>query len=95
MEALAPPQHGEQPRREGVTLNRMVAERPLSRSKQPSSHAEGQSSRAPLGYQEVMRSFFPHFIHYSKPWHNISGKALWKLWPHHSMVNSLGERVSL
>ena len=56
MEALALPQHGEQPRREGVALNRMVGERPLSRREQPSSHAEGQSSRAPPGYREVMCS---------------------------------------
>ena len=37
MEALAPPQHGKQPRREGVTLNRIVGEHPLSHHDQPSS----------------------------------------------------------
>ena len=50
MEALAPPQCGEQQRREGVALNCMVGERSLSHRKQPSSHAEGLSSRAPPEY---------------------------------------------
>ena len=50
VEALAPPQHGEWPRREGVTLNRMVGEHPLSHCNQPSNQAEGLSSRAPLEY---------------------------------------------
>ena len=54
MEALAPPQHGKQQRREGVALNRTVGERPLSRREQLSSRAEGLSSRAPPEYQEVM-----------------------------------------
>ena len=55
MEALAPPQHGEQPRRGGCHSKlHMVGEHPLSCCEQPSSHAEGQSSRAPPWYQEVM-----------------------------------------
>ena len=56
MEALAPPQHGEQQRREGVTLNYTFGECPLSRHEQLSSHSEGPSSRAPLEYQEVVHS---------------------------------------
>ena len=50
MEALALPQHGEQQRGEGVALNRMVGERPLSHHEQPSSHSEDPSSRAPPEY---------------------------------------------
>ena len=50
MEALAPPQQGEQARREGVTLNHTVGEHPLSCHEQPSNQAEGQSSRAPPEY---------------------------------------------
>ena len=53
VEALAPPQRGEWPRREGVTLNHTVGEHPLSRH-EPSNQAEGQSSRAPPEYQEVI-----------------------------------------
>ena len=45
MDALAPPKQNEWPRREGVTLNCMVGERPLSRH-EPSNQAESQSSRA-------------------------------------------------
>ena len=56
VEALAPPQRGEQPRREGVTLNCTVGERSLSRREPPSNQAEGPSSRAPPEYREVMRS---------------------------------------
>ena len=56
MEALAPPQHGEQQRGEGVTLNRMVSGRPLSHCEQPTSHGEGPGSRAPLEYREVVHS---------------------------------------
>ena len=55
VDALALPQQAERPRREGVTLNCMVAERPLSRH-EPSSQAESQSSRAPPEYREVTRS---------------------------------------
>ena len=54
MDALAPQQQTERPRREGVTLNRTVGERPLSHC-EPSNQAEGQSSRA-LEYREVMRA---------------------------------------
>ena len=50
VEALALPQCGEQSRREGVALNRMVGEHPLSRRDQPSNQAEGQNSRAPPEY---------------------------------------------
>ena len=56
MEALAPPQHGEQQRREGVTLNHTVSGCPLSCPKQADSHAEGPGSRAPPDYREVIRS---------------------------------------
>ena len=56
MEALAPPQRGEQQRREGVTLNRMVSGHPLSPREQADSHAEGPGSRAPPEYREVIRS---------------------------------------
>ena len=56
MDALAPPQRGEEARREGVTLNRTVGGCPLSRHEQSSSQAEGQSSRAPPEYQEVICS---------------------------------------
>ena len=56
MEALAPPQRGEQQRREGVTLNHMVSGCPLSCREQADSHAEGPGSRAPPDYQEVIRS---------------------------------------
>ena len=56
VEALAPPQHGEQPRREGVALNRMVGERPLPCRDQLSNQAEGLSSRAPPEYREVVQS---------------------------------------
>ena len=56
MEALAPPQRDEQARRQGVTLNCTVGECPLSRHKQPSNQTEGQSSRAPPEYQEVIHS---------------------------------------
>ena len=56
MEALAPPQHGEQQWGEGVTLNRTVGGCPLSRREQPTSHAEGPGSRAPLEYREVICS---------------------------------------
>ena len=55
MEALAPPQHGEQQRGEGVTLNHMVSGHPLSHREQADSHAEGPGSRAPPGYQEVIQ----------------------------------------
>ena len=55
VEALAPPQRGEWPRREGVTLNHLVGERPLSRC-EPSNQAEGQSSRAPPEYREVVHT---------------------------------------
>ena len=47
-------QRGEQPRREGVTLNRTVGEHPLPRH-DPSNQAEGQSSRAPPEYREVIQ----------------------------------------
>ena len=50
MEALAPPQHGEQQRREGVALNCMVSGHPLSCHEQADSHAEGPGSRAPPEY---------------------------------------------
>ena len=50
VEALDLPQHGEQPRGEGVALNRIVGERPLSCRDQPSNQVEGLSSRAPLEY---------------------------------------------
>ena len=56
MEALAPPQCGEQQQGEGVTLNRTVSGHPLSRHEQPTSHAEGPGSRAPPEYREVVRS---------------------------------------
>ena len=56
VEALAPPQCGEQPKREGVTLNRTVGECPLSHQDQPSNQTEGLSSRAPPEYQEIMHS---------------------------------------
>ena len=52
VKALAPPQRAERPRREGVTLNHMVGEHPLS-CHEPSNQAESQSSRAPPEYQEV------------------------------------------
>ena len=55
VDALAPPKRDEWPRREGVTLNRTVGERPLSH-REPSSQAVGQSSRAPSEYREVMRA---------------------------------------
>ena len=54
MEALAPPQCGEQQRGEGVTLNHMVGGCPLSRHEQPTSQAEGPGSRAPPEYREVI-----------------------------------------
>ena len=54
MEALAPPQHGEQQRGEGVALNCTVGGRPLSCREQPNSQAEGPGSRAPLEYREVI-----------------------------------------
>ena len=41
MEALAPPQCGEQQWGEGVTLNHTVSGHPLSHCEQPTSHAEG------------------------------------------------------
>ena len=47
MEALAPPQQAERPRREGVTLNRTVGERPLSHC-ESSRPVESQSTGAPL-----------------------------------------------
>ena len=56
MEALAPPQHGEQQWGEGVTLNRTVSGCPLSCHDQPTSHAEGPGSRAPPEYWEVISS---------------------------------------
>ena len=56
MEALAPPQHGEQQWGEGVTLNCMVGGHLLSRREQPTSHAEGPGSRAPPEYREVICS---------------------------------------
>ena len=56
MDALAPQQQGYQARRKGVTLNHMVGGHPLSRCEQPSSQAEGQSSRAPPEYREVICS---------------------------------------
>ena len=56
MDALAPPQRGEQARREGATLNHMVGGHPLSHCEKPSSQAEGQSSRTPPEYREVIHS---------------------------------------
>ena len=56
MEALAPPQHGEQQQGEGVALNHTVSGCPLSRHEQPTSHAEGLGFRAPPEYQEVIWS---------------------------------------
>ena len=53
MEALAPPQCGEQQRIEGVTLNRMVDGHPLSHCEQPINHAEGPGSRSPPEYREL------------------------------------------
>ena len=50
MEALAPPQCGEQQRGEGVALNCMVGGCPLSHHEQPTGHAERPGSRAPLEY---------------------------------------------
>ena len=55
VDAMALPKRDEWPRREGVTLNHMVGECPLSHH-EPSSQAVGQSSRAPSEYQEVMRA---------------------------------------
>ena len=54
MEALAPPQWAGRPRREGVTLNRMVGECPLSRW-ELSRPVESQSTRALSEYREVQR----------------------------------------
>ena len=56
MEALFPPQRGEQQQGEGVALNHTVGGCPLSRCEQPTSQAEGPGSRAPLEYREVIRS---------------------------------------
>ena len=56
VEALAPPQCGKQQRGEGVALNQMFGECPLSHREQPNSHAEGLSSRAPPEYWEVVQS---------------------------------------
>ena len=56
MDALAPLQQGDQARREGVALNHMVDECPLSHHNQLSNQAGSQSSRAPLEYQEVIHS---------------------------------------
>ena len=56
MDALAPPQQGEQARREGVALNQTVDECPLSHRNQLSNQAGGQGSRAPLEYREVICS---------------------------------------
>ena len=53
MEALAPPQQAERPRREGVTLNRMVDERLLSHCESGRS-VESQSTRAQLENREVI-----------------------------------------
>ena len=50
MEALAPPQWAKRPRREGVTLNCTVGERPLSRC-ESSRPVESQSTRALSEYQ--------------------------------------------
>ena len=55
VETLALPQRAERPRREGVTLNCTVTERPLS-CHEPSSQAGSLSSRAPPEYQEVAHS---------------------------------------
>ena len=55
MEALAPPQWAERPRREGVALNRMVGKRPLSRH-ESSRPVESQSTRAQLENQGVIRA---------------------------------------
>ena len=56
MDALAPPQQGEQARRKGVALNHTVGGSPLSHREWPSSQAEGQSSRASPEYGEVIHS---------------------------------------
>ena len=56
VEALAPPQCGEQQWGEGVTLNCMVVWHPLSCREQAISHAEGPGSRAPPEYREVIHS---------------------------------------
>ena len=56
MEALAPPQCGEQQWGEGVALNHTVSGHPLSHHEQPTSHAEGPGSRAPPEYREVIQS---------------------------------------
>ena len=55
VEALAPPRHDQQQRREGVTLNHTVGECPLSHW-EANSQAMGRGSRAPPEYQEVMRA---------------------------------------
>ena len=55
MEALAPPQWAERPRREGVALNHMVGEHPLSHH-ESSRPVESQGTRALSEYQEVQRA---------------------------------------
>ena len=55
VEALAPPRHDQQQRGEGVALNRMVGERPLSR-REANSQAVGRGSRALPEYREVTRA---------------------------------------
>ena len=55
MEALAPPQQAERPRREGVTLNCTVGECPLSRH-ESSRPVESQSTRTLSEYREVQRA---------------------------------------
>ena len=48
VDALAPPKRDEQPRREGVALNRMVGERPLSRH-ELSNQAGGSEVQSSAG----------------------------------------------
>ena len=55
VDALAPPQRAERPRRGGVTLNRTVGEHPLSR-RESSRPEESQGTGAPSEYQGVQRA---------------------------------------
>ena len=55
MEALAPPQQAERPRRGGVTLNRTVDEHPLSH-RESSRLVESQGTGAQSEYRGVQRA---------------------------------------
>ena len=98
MEALAPPQHGEQQWGEGVALNHTVGGHPLSCREQLTSHVEGPGSRAPPEYQEVIQS--DHNVNLARESHSarveeneqdsdVEFQDTWEALPPRSLTDSI------